>query len=41
MLVFAHFGHALIDAPLFLGPVVMLAGALWFTTRRERRRGER
>ena len=41
MLVFAHFGHVLIDAPLFLGPVVMLAGALWFTTRREHRRGER
>ena len=40
MLVFAHFGHVLIDAPLFLGPVVILAAALWYTTRRDRRRGE-
>jgi hypothetical protein len=38
--VFAHFGHVLIDAPLFLGPVLILAGTLWFTTRRDRRRGE-
>jgi hypothetical protein len=41
MLVLAHFGHVLIDAPLFLGPVVLLAGTLWFTTHRDRRRGER
>ncbi len=38
MLVIAHAGHILIDAPLFLGPVVMLAVALYVSTRRERRR---
>jgi hypothetical protein len=38
VLVFAHAGHILIDAPLFLGPVVLLALALWVSTRRERRR---
>lgn len=37
-LLIAHAGHILIDAPLFLGPIVLLAGALWFSTRRERRR---
>ena len=41
MLVFAHFGHVLIDAPLFLGPVAILAAALWITTRRERRRSSK
>ena len=31
--------HALlVDTPLFGGPVVMLALALWIVTRRERRR---
>jgi cytochrome c-type biogenesis protein CcmH/NrfF len=38
VLVIAHAGHILIDAPLFLGPVVLLALALWVSTRRERRR---
>ena len=37
-LVFAHAGHLLIDIPLYLGPVVMLGGALVVSTRRERRR---
>ena len=34
----AHFGHVLIDGPLFGGPVVILAVALWISTKRERRR---
>jgi hypothetical protein len=37
-LVFAHAGHLLIDIPLYLGPVMMLGGALVVSTRRERRR---
>lgn len=32
----AHIGHLLVDLPLFAGPVVTLAGALWWTVRRER-----
>jgi hypothetical protein len=38
MPVLAHAGHILIDAPLFLGPVVLIAIALYVSTRRERRR---
>jgi hypothetical protein len=38
MPVIAHAGHLLIDLPLFLGPVVVLAVALYVSTRRERRR---
>ena len=34
----AHFGHVLIDLPLFGGPVIFLALALMWSTRRERRR---
>lgn len=34
----AHFGHVLIDAPLFGGPIVVLIVALVISTRRERRR---
>ena len=30
-----------IDAPLFGGPVVILALALWIATRRDRHRGSR
>ncbi|HKP91528.1 MAG TPA: hypothetical protein VJT75_16295 [Thermoleophilaceae bacterium] len=43
MTVLAHAGHLLIDIPLFGGPVFILAGALLWSTRRERRRqaGER
>ena len=37
-LVIAHMGHVLIDAPLFMGPVVLIAGALWFSTWREKKR---
>jgi hypothetical protein len=37
-LVLAHAGHILIDGPLFLGPVLLLGGALWISSRRERRR---
>jgi hypothetical protein len=37
-LVFAHAGHLLVDIPLFLGPVLLLGGALFVSTRRERRR---
>jgi hypothetical protein len=35
---FAHFGHVLVDIPLFLGPIVFLVIALMWSTRRERRR---
>jgi hypothetical protein len=38
MTVVAHAGHLLIDIPLFLGPVIVLALALVWSTRRERRR---
>ena len=38
MEVFAHAGHILIDAPLFLAPALILGGALWVSTRKERRR---
>jgi hypothetical protein len=37
----AHFGHVLIDAPLFGGPIVVLVIALMWSTRRERKRQER
>ena len=37
-MVFAHLGHILIDGPLFLGPIVLLSGALWISSRRERKR---
>jgi hypothetical protein len=36
----AHAGHILIDIPLFGGPVVILAAALVWSSRRERRREE-
>jgi hypothetical protein len=38
-LVLAHMGHVLIDAPLFLGPVFIMAGALWYSTWRNKRAG--
>jgi hypothetical protein len=38
VLLFAHVGHILIDAPLFLAPALILGGALWVSTRKERRR---
>jgi hypothetical protein len=34
---FAHAGHVLIDLPIFLGPVVMVALWLWIANRRDRR----
>jgi hypothetical protein len=34
MELFAHAGHILIDAPLFLAPALILGGALWISTRR-------
>ena len=41
MIPLAHAGHVLIDLPLFGGPVFVLAGALYLSARRERRREER
>jgi hypothetical protein len=38
MPLFAHAGHILIDAPLFLAPALILGGALWVSTRRQQRR---
>jgi hypothetical protein len=34
----AHFGHVLIDLPLFGGPVIFLVGALVWSTHREKKR---
>jgi hypothetical protein len=39
MLLIAHAGHILIDAPLFLAPALLLGGALWVSARRQRRDG--
>ena len=36
MPLFAHAGHILIDAPLFLAPMLILGGALWVSARRQR-----
>jgi hypothetical protein len=38
MFLIAHAGHILIDAPLFLAPVLILGGALWVSARRQRHR---
>lgn len=38
MPLFAHAGHILIDAPLFMAPMLVLGGALWISARRQRRR---
>jgi hypothetical protein len=38
MPLFAHAGHILVDAPLFLGPVFVLGGALFVSARRNRHR---
>ena len=40
MLLFAHAGHILIDAPLFLAPALILGGALWVSTRRQKHRDD-
>jgi hypothetical protein len=41
MVVIAHFGHVLIDLPIFLGPVAALTGWVLIRVRRDRRRGRR
>jgi hypothetical protein len=41
MLLIAHAGHILMSAPLFLAPVLLLGGALFVSTRRQRRRDGR
>jgi hypothetical protein len=33
----AHFGHVLVDLPIFAGPVLVLAGWLVWTSLRSRR----
>jgi hypothetical protein len=38
MLLLAHAGHILVDAPLFLAPALLLGGALWLSSRRQRSR---
>lgn len=38
MPLFAHAGHILIDGPLFLGPILLIGGALWVSTKREQKR---
>jgi hypothetical protein len=38
MFLIAHAGHILTSAPLFLAPVLLLGGALFVSTRRQRRR---
>ena len=38
MPLFAHAGHILVDAPLFLAPVLVLGGALFVSARRQRHR---
>jgi hypothetical protein len=35
---FAHFGHVLVDIPLFCGPIVVLVIALMWSARREKKR---
>ena len=39
MLVIAHMGHVLLDAPLFLGPPIAMALALWYSTWKAKRQG--
>jgi hypothetical protein len=34
----AHFGHVLIDLPLFGGPVILLVVALMWSAHREKKR---
>jgi hypothetical protein len=40
VLVFAHMGHVLLDAPLFLGPPVAMALALWYSSWKAKRNGD-
>jgi hypothetical protein len=39
-MLFAHAGHILVDAPLFLAPMLLLGGALFVSTRRQRRESD-
>jgi len=39
-LVIAHMGHVLLDGPLFLGPPMMMALALWYSSWRNKRSGD-
>jgi hypothetical protein len=41
MALFAHAGHILIDAPLFLAPMFVLGGALFVSARRQRHRDDK
>jgi hypothetical protein len=34
----AHFGHVLIDLPIFFGPVLVLSCWILYVTRKDRRR---
>jgi hypothetical protein len=36
--VYAHFGHILIDLPIFFGPVAALGAWMLVTVRKDRRR---
>jgi len=36
----AHAGHILIDAPLFMAPMLLLGGALYISARRQKRDGD-
>jgi hypothetical protein len=38
---FAHFGHVLVDLPIFLGPVAALGGWLCLNARKGRQRSRR
>jgi hypothetical protein len=38
-IIFAHFGHVLIDLPVFMGPVFVLTAWLLILSRRDRKRG--
>ena len=37
----AHFGHVLVDVPLFCGPIVVLVIALMWSAHREKKRQQR
>lgn len=39
ILVTAHMGHVLLDAPLFLGPPIAMALALWYSSWKAKRNG--
>jgi hypothetical protein len=38
---FAHFGHVLVDLPIFFGPVAVLSLWILVVSRRDRRRSRR